>query len=371
MKRILVILLLAVIVAGAWFWLKPRSVGSAGNEKPVAQVQVAALRVQPIVDSLPAFGVIEAAPSGAHTVTLAYDAIVVNVPVSPGSRVAAGDAIMEIEATPDAKLAVSSARSLAGLTERGLAAVRQRYELKLATSQDLLAAEQSAEDARLKLRSLESRGQSGDGRLVAPVAGVVTKLDPQPGSVVPAGTPLAVIAEAGRLEAHLAVEAADAGKIRLGQTVALSPSDRPGAEGSSGTVRLVGAAVDPTTGAVDVRVTLSDGSAWLAGEHVRGAVHVAKKTVLVAPRSAVLPDGDQQVLYTVKDNRAARHAVQTGIAADDAVEVIAGDLHAGDMAVIVGNYELEDGMAVQVSPGDHKGDAGKADDARPGPEKVP
>ncbi|HXQ80818.1 MAG TPA: efflux RND transporter periplasmic adaptor subunit [Opitutaceae bacterium] len=371
MKRILPVLLLAAIAVGAWFSLRPHSIGDAEEVRPVARVQVAALRVERVVDSLPAFGVVEPSPSGAHTVALAYDAVVRNVSVSAGATVAAGDVVMEVDATPDAKLALNSARGAAKLADRGLEAARQRYELRLATSQDLLAAELAAEDARLRLGSLEGRGQAGDGRLVAPVAGIVTKLDLQPGAVVPAGTPLVTIAAIGQLEAHLEVEAADAGSVRAGQAVAVVPSDRPGADGASGAVRLVGANVDPVTGAVDVRVTLPAGSPWFAGEHVHGAVHVREKTALVAPRACVLPEGDRQVLYTVKDGKAVKHAVETGTAAGDAVEVIAHDLHAGDMAVTVGNYELEDGMAVQVSPSGSKGDGGKADDEKSNPERTP
>ncbi|HMD61265.1 MAG TPA: efflux RND transporter periplasmic adaptor subunit [Opitutaceae bacterium] len=366
MKKIVTILLLAAIALGGWIWLRPHPAGAADEERPVAQVRVVALGVRPIVDSLPAFGVVEPAPSGAHTVALAYDGIVKYVATSPGAAVAAGDLIMEVDPTPDAKLALASARGAAKLAEQGLEAARQRFELKLATSQELLASEQAAQDARQRLASLEERGQSGDGRLVAPVSGIVTKLDIQPGSVVPAGTVLAVVAGRGQFEARLAVEAADAGRVRAGQAVAVAPADRPEARGSTGTVRLVGASVDPATGAVDVRVTLAADSAWLPGEHVQGRIHVQEKQALVAPRAAILPDGDRMVLYTVRDGRAARHLVRIGITADDAVEVIAGDLRAGDMAVIVGNYELEDGMAVQLASGDSK-----ADDAKPGPGKAP
>jgi hypothetical protein len=36
-----------------------------------------------------------------------------------------------------------------------------------------------------------------------------------------------------------------------------------------------------------------------------------------------------------------------GIASGDRVEVTGADLHAGDLVVTLGNYELTDGMAVQ------------------------
>ncbi len=364
MKKILLFLAVAAIAAGAWLLSRPRADQPAGEVKPVAQVQVAPLEVRPIVESLQAFGLVEPAPSGAQAVALAYDSVVTRVVASPGSVVARGDLIMEIRPSPDAALALKSARSIATLADRELEGARQRFDLRLATRQELLAAEQAAEDANLKLSSLEGRGQAGDGRVVAPGPGVVTRLDVQPGSVVPAGTTLVAIVGEAQLEARLAIEAADAARVRAGQAVAVTPADRPGAGDSRGTVRQVGATVDPVSGAVDVRVTLPAGSAWLAGEHVRGAIHVDEKRTLVAPRAAILPDGGEQVLYTVVNNKAVRHAVMVGIADAVAVEVASSDLHPGDSAVVVGNYELEDGMSVVVS-------AGGSGDAKPIPEKSP
>src|ERR1035438_8778210 len=82
MKKIVVILLLAAFAAGAWVWLRPHPDGAAEDGKPVAQVQVAPLRIQKIVESVPAFGVVEPTPSGARTMALAYEAIVKNIAVS-------------------------------------------------------------------------------------------------------------------------------------------------------------------------------------------------------------------------------------------------------------------------------------------------
>ena len=359
MKKTIIILAVAAVAVGAWLILRPRAVAPEDDVKPVAQVRVVPLTVQRIVESLQAFGILEPAPSGARTVTLAYDAVVLRVDVSQGAAVAYGDTLLEIEAAPDARLELAAARGAARLADQGLEAARQRFDLKLATRQDLFAAEQAAEDAKAKLSSLTDRGMSGDGKLLAPVAGVVTRLDVQPGMLVPAGTALVSIAGTAQLEAHLAIEAADASKVHKDQPVEVAPSDRPDAGNSMGSVRQVGSAVDPVSGAVDVRVTLPAGKPWFAGEHVRGTVHTKEKVTLVAKRAAVLPDGDQQVLFTVQNNKAVRHVVHIGISGDDAVEVDAGDLHAGDSSVVVGNYELEDGMSVEVLPEDAKPDTKK------------
>jgi len=68
----------------------------------------------------------------------------------------------------------------------------------------------------------------------------------------------------------------------------------------------------------------------------------------------VLPDGEAQVLFTVKNGKAVRHEVTLGIASGDSVEVTGAGLHAGDMVVTLGNYELTDGMAVQAGGKDAK-----------------
>jgi RND family efflux transporter MFP subunit len=188
--------------------------------------------------------------------------------------------------------------------------------------------------------------------LTSPDSGIVVHLEAQPGTVIPAGTPLATIANPGEFEAHFAVEPADGGRIRAGQAVTVTPTDRPEGATTKGKVRLVGSAVDPVSGAIDMRATLPPGQTWYAGEHVRGAVHLVEKTALVAPRAAVIPVDGQQVLFTVRDNKAVKHTVVVGISEGEFVEVTSNDLHGGDKAVVVGNYELDDGMDVQVAQGD-------------------
>jgi len=359
-----------VVAAGLGLWLlvRPANEAADAEQKPVAQVQVVPLKMAKIVDSVLAFGTIESSPSGARSVALGYDAVVTRVAVSQGATVGKDDLLLEVAGSPDAQLAVASARSAAKLAEQALQATRQRFDLKLATSQELLSAQQADDDARARLASIEARGQSGDGRILASEPGIVTKIDAQTGQVFPAGTSLLSVAGISLLEARLGVEPADASRVRVGQQVGLSAANRPDAPEATGTIRQVGAAVDPVSGTVDVRVTLPAGGGWLSGEHVRASVHVDEKTALVAPRAAVLPEDEGQMLFTVKDGKAVKHVVEVGITSDSNVEVSGKDLKPGDPAVVVGNYELEDGMAVDLSGPEPK-PAG--DEAKPAAEKKP
>ncbi len=364
MKKILFALFaLSVLVLG-WFLLRQHGTASAEAEagKPAAKIETAALKEQAIAQTIEVFGVVAAAPSGDRVTAAPFDCVVRKIHIGVGATVAAGDVLLEIGPSPDAKLAYDSAHGVLALATKALAATQERFDLKLATSQDLLAAQQAADDAKLKADSFEARGLGGDGRIIAPAAGVVSKLDVFAGALTPLGTALVTVSTGGELEARLGVEAAAVTSVAAGQPVALESSNRTAAEKVSSTVRSVGAALDAATGAVEVRVTVPAGAALMLGEHVRAEIEIKKKEgALVVPRSAVLPDDDKQVLYTVKAGKAVRHEVKTGLVTDELIEVIADGLHAGDVVVTLGNYELEDGMAVLPAEKVEKKDDAKAE----------
>ncbi len=349
MKRNLVLaILLAALAAGAWWWLGSRPSERAAEAAPVAQVRVAPLRLQPISRTLRAFGVVEPSASGTQVVSLAYDCIVREVSAPVGSGVKAGDLLFVADPAPEARLELEDAREAREFAEKNVEAARQRYELKLATVDEFRAAEQSAEDARQKLESLQQRGLGGTNRVTARAPGMVLKLDAQPGSVVPAGTPILILGDSNHLQARLGVEADAAPSLLAGQPVTLTAVDRPSSAMVAATIGTVGAAVDTGTGELAVLVPLKAGGDWLPGEHVRCEIVLETKTALVAPRNAVLPDGDSQALYTVVGRKAVKHTVRPGISSGDVVEVIGTGLGEGDLVVVEGNYELEDGMEVVV-----------------------
>ena len=347
MKKI-ILPLLAVGALAAWLWFRSSAAAGPGADiAPTALVEVVTLNTRVISQTLDAFGVVAAAPSGEQVVTATYDCLVRKVATVTGARVAAGEVLLEITPSPDAQLQFDAARSAHELARKALAAAQERYDLKLANSQELLVAQQAELDARQKITSLETRGLGSDGRIIAPAAGVVGKLELSAGSLVAAGNVLATITRDAGLEARLGLEAADAVQVAVGQPVTLTSVSRPAAGPVMSIVRVAGGALDPVTGAAEVRVPVPAGASLLLGEHTKAAIELGRKAALVTPRSAVLPENGRLVLYTVKDDKAVRHEVTTGIIAGDLVEVSGPDLHEGDSVVTLGNYELADGMAVQ------------------------
>jgi multidrug efflux pump subunit AcrA (membrane-fusion protein) len=83
--------------------------------------------------------------------------------------------------------------------------------------------------------------------------------------------------------------------------------------------------------------------------YVRGELERTEKNALVVPRSAVLPNESREFeVFTVANNHTVKHTVKTGAENPTEMQVIADDLHDGDLVVTVGNYELEGGMAVEI-----------------------
>jgi RND family efflux transporter MFP subunit len=351
MKKILLALLVVAGLVTGWFWLKPGSASASSdeNERPIAKVGTIILQRQAISRTVAAFGIVAATPSGDHAISVPYDCVIRKILVAAGTPVRTDQVLLELEASPEAKLALDSARSVFGLAANTLASAQERYDLKLATKQDLLAAEQAEADAKLRVSSLEARGLGGDGMVRAPASGIVAKLDLPTGVLVPAGTALVTVLVENQLEARLGLEASDVRNVAAGQKVILSSANRDDVGPVAAVVHSAGRALDATTGAAEVRVALPDGAGLLPGEHVVASIEVERKEdALVVPRSAVLTEEDQQVLYVVRNGKAVRREVQPGLATATQVEVAGGGLRPGDAVVVLGNYELEDGMAVEV-----------------------
>lgn len=349
----------AVLAIGLW-WLLHRSTGEeAGEAKPTARVMLVPLQSGPIAKTLEAYGVIEPAPGTDQVSAAPYDCLVSAVYVEAGAPVAAGDALLQIAPSPDSQLMFEAARSALLVADKALSATQERFDLKLATSQDLTVARQAKVDAQARVSSLEARGLGGTGVIRAIHAGIVSRMEVTRGSLVLLGAPLVSVAAAQGLEARLELEGGQRGLLARDQLVTLNSVDTPDPKPFVTRLRTVSAALNATAGTLEVRAAVPAAAPVLLGEHVRGLIEVSRHpAALIVPRSAVLPDEGAEVLYTVKDGKAVRHEVRLGLAHAGQVEVEAEGLKAGDAVVVTGNYELSDGMAVQAdTPGDQADDA--------------
>lgn len=343
--------IVVVLIVCAIAWIAQRF-GVGKEEKrtsPVAQVQVAKVQRKAVTEKVIAYGSVVAQPGKTHSVSIAFETRVRHVLVAPGQFVRENDPLVEIELSPAAQVQFQQAKNAAEAAQKELKQTQERFNLKLATNQDLSAAEKTARDAEAQLTALQRAGAGGDNRVHSDVAGIIAKVNAQDGQIVPPGNPVVEIVAESDIEVKLGVEAEDLSAAQEGAPVTIIPLNDPTASKVEGTIRLVTRRIDPATRLVDVYVTLPAGTKLFLDGYVRGEIQRTEKNALAVPRSAVLPNESREFeIFTVANNHAIRHTVKIGAENPNEIQVIANDLHEGDPVVTLGNYELEDGMAVEI-----------------------
>jgi RND family efflux transporter MFP subunit len=362
---IIVLIVVAALAAFGGFWLgrdheaaheddAPSSTEES-EPKPVARVVVAPLKRGTITSTITDYGTIVAQPGDVRVVSVPFEARIVHAMVTPGQQVSAGAELVRIGPSPDMQVALEEAKLAAEAAGRDLKAVEQRFADHLATNQELSQVQQTARSAELKLSSLQQRGVADEQTLKADAGGIVAKINVQEGQIVAAGTSLVEIASGNRIEAALAVDPADAATLKVDQPVKLSlvgGSRGSGAEPMDGKIRVIGRRVDPATRMTSVIVTVPPDRQLMLDTFVRGQITRDSAEGLIVPRDAVLPAEEGAFeLFTVANGHAKKHEVKLGLENDQQTQVIgeAEQLKPGDLVVVQGNYQLEDGMEVVVA----------------------
>ncbi len=350
-KRIIIGALVLIIIITALVWTAQRF-GFGKKQKTagrVAQVQVVKVERKTIAEKVTVYGSVVAQPGKTHSVSVAFETRVRHILVAPGQFVRENDPLTEIELSPAAQVQFQQAKNAAEAARKELKQTQERFNLKLATNQELSAAEKIARDAEVQLTTLQRAGAGGDNRIHSDMAGVIAKVNVQDGQIVAAGSPLIEIVAESEIEVKLGVEPEDLSAAQNSAPIIIFPVNDPTAAKVEGSIRLVTRRVDPATRLVDVYVALPEGTKLLLDSYVRGEIQRTEKDALVAPRSAVLPNESREYkVFTVANNRAVKHAVKIGAETPKEIQLIAEDLHEGDPIVTIGNYELEDGMAVEI-----------------------
>jgi membrane fusion protein (multidrug efflux system) len=356
--RLLVILLVLLgSGTGIFFLLRSHRIfvpeqaatqSAEGDEtKPVAQVEIVPIERKSISEKLTAYGSVVAQPGKTHFVAISFESRVQHILISPGQPVKQGDILLEVQGSPTSLLQLHQAEGTAEEAHKELDQAKKRFEMKLATNQELNQAQKAAYDAELQLESLKAQGVAADNKIRSDITGIVAKVDVEDGQVASAGSPLVELVATGDIEIKLGVEPEDVAKLQLGQRVGISLVNNPPASEIEGTVRLVTQRVNPADRLVDVFVSVSPGTKLLLAAYVRGEIIVASREILVVPRDAVLPEDGSHTLYIVQNHRAMKKTVGIGLQTDSEVEVISPELRDGDQVVTVGNRELSDEMEVK------------------------
>lgn len=320
---------------------------TSADEAPSVQVETAPLTQRTMDDVVSGYGVVSPQPRSLQAISLPRPGQIVGLPVSAGQVVRRGTPLLEFSTGATAALGYQQARHAVAFAQGEVTRIEQLVGQQLATQSQLAAARKTLADAEASLHGQESIG-AGKAleQIVAPFDGVVMSVQAAQGDRLAAGATVLQLARTGGQRVLLGVEPSDVARVRTGMPVRVNPvfgARRP----LAGRVAQVFGMINPQTQLVDVLVEISgDGS--MPGTRVRADIQVSRQQVWTVPRSAVLRDARGAYLFQVAQGKARRVEVQTGLESAGLVAV-QGAFDPKQPVVSVGNYELQDGMAVRRS----------------------
>ncbi|MEI6544570.1 MAG: efflux RND transporter periplasmic adaptor subunit [Methylococcales bacterium] len=315
---------------------------------PVAKVQTQPLELTDIADTLTAYGSVIALPSNSKNLSVPYASRIERVYVSNGQTVRAGDPLLTLEPSEDALLSVKQAQQELAAATQEQKLLQGRFQLKLATEHELVTSQLRVDQAKALLQDLTARGSLKTHTLKAEKPGVIAAVNVQQEQRIAAGSPLLQWAEQAQWRIALGIEPSRIGALKTQQVVELALVNRKLEQSVSGVIEAMTQQIDPQSHLVTVIVKPSKQVDFLLNEWVKAHITLSTKNTLVAPRAAVLPDDEGYSVFTVVDKKAVKHTVELGIETDTLVELIDPTLKPQDELVILGNYELTEGMDVEV-----------------------
>lgn len=321
---------------------------AASPVQTVASVRVAQAALAPMRHTLAAYGTAEFSADASQAVSVPYQARVLGVAVVAGQAVRKGDALITLRPTTAAALELQRADNDAQFARQQLARTRELFAQRLATNTDLAAAEQAAHNADAAQASARARfGGSGKRTLRAAHAGVVADIAARNGEVIAADTAFAHLGASSGLRLNLGVEPSAIAQVRAGESVKFGLLQDTAPE-MKAVVERVGSQIDARTRLIPVVARPDDSAHVPPGAAVTARIETGTgKPVLGVPRPAVLYRGGKAFVYVVQSGKAALRWVDAGADDGERVEIRSG-LQAGETVVVLGNYELQDGMAVNV-----------------------
>lgn len=269
---------------------------------------------------------------------------IVKVFVKPGDQVAVNQSLIQLDPSQLNAQIKQAADDMAAA---------QAYLNAVSASGNAVTiaqAQQAYNLAKNKYNALVAQAASPllhNGNLVAPMSGVVTNVNVNPGEVFAADTPLLTIMDESIVVVHVKVPLANLGQVHLGQTAIVTPSALP-YQNFHGTVSAIIPQADPQTDTFEVWVAVVNSDmSLLPGMSAFVRIQTASKGVVV-PRLAVLNPSTEAAVFVVRGQQAyLEHVHVAGRSADKLI--VDEGLSPGDKVVLVGVDRLKNGQAVRVT----------------------
>jgi membrane fusion protein (multidrug efflux system) len=323
---------------------KNENEGSAG-ERVVAGAKTAIVAEQPFTETIDATAVVSGRPDHVATLGTPSAARITAVRVVVGQRVAAGDALVDLDQV-SFRGAVNAADAALAAAEKQQARVQRLAEAGIAPRRDVESTATELASARASAET--AHRQSDLSTIRSPINGVVTQVSAVLGATADPAQTLVQVADGSVLDLVLNLPPAQAAVLRAGARVDVLGEGKGASMLGEGTLTAIGGAVDSATRAVIVRAAVRRSERPLRiGETVAVRIAVGMRSrALVVPIEALVPDGESFKVFVV-DSSGVAHArsIEIGGRSDALAEITKG-LSAGERIVTYGAYGMDDNVKV-------------------------
>lgn len=267
---------------------------------------------------------------------------VAEVPVVMGSRVAAGDPLVLLDARElaakrdQARAAVAAAEADAQHAAQDERRIRALFEQNAATQQDfdaVVARSRAAAAGLQRAREALAEAEVAVGETIvrAPFAGVVATRLVDPGDLAVPGQPLLVVHDPGTLRFEAAIGESCSAALGEGVTLAVR-LDQPARE-FLGQIEEVSPQADPATRSVRVKLALADAADVRPGAYGVVRVPCGQHEAVLVPAAAIQRRGQLEFVYVRTAEGVRVRQVRSGKSYVDQVEILSG-LGAGERVVV-------------------------------------
>ena len=221
-------------------------------------------------------------------------------------------------------------------------------------------AENNYKVAQAALQLAEAKLAKTDIR--APFSGIIGLRSVSVGDYVKEGADLVNLESIDPLKVDFRVPENYMRQVQPGQSLTIVLDAMPG-KSYDGKVLAVNPLVDAAGRAIVIRAQVRNQDTSLRpGMFARVRLITRDQMdAIVVPEQALVPQGTEQYVFKIIDDKAARVKIETGQRRDGKVEVVAG-LKPGDMIVTAGQLKIRDGSTVSIvgtqAPKDASGQAG-------------
>lgn len=288
---------------------------------------------------------------------------VVELPVSEGDRVSAGQVVVMLDKNGLASQ-YNQANALYLEAKDNYQKMTKLLEQGAISEQTFISARTGFEVAQANFRAASRQVE-----LTSPISGILTELSVNVGEYAPVGVPIATVAQTDKIRLTIFVDSQSSSFIKKGQKASIMVESSANSDRDfAGLVTEVSRSADPQTRLFRVEISIDNEGGELApGMFARAEIVISQlESVLVVPKEAVFSVEGVYKVYRIEGDRAREQSINIGESTFKSVQIMSG-LSEGDTVAVIGRNLIENGSLVKIVDGNNvsENEGGSAPESSP------